>query len=325
MPGFTTHYLFGIDAYRHMVPGGFRDNLKRNHCAFALGLQGPDLFFYYLPSYLLHRQNIGALAHNSNTGEFFSHLLDSRSLFDKDARSLGIADAYITGFIGHYSLDCTAHPYVYAFTGYTPKTPPSHTKYFGQHAYFETEIDTELLYRKKHLYPSQFHQNDTIRLSHLERKVITRMLVFAYRSTFPGIMASDVLLGGAPLWMKFGTRFLRDPSGQKKVLARLVEKILFGRAFLSPMVASDYYRFIEDPLNLSHRSWTHPWTGEGSRASFPELYRIAEVLYLKRIRSFARLLQNGCQGKEKEAFLKEYGDLSFLSGLPCKKVSGIFP
>lgn len=318
MPGFTTHYLFGIDTFRKLAPGSFRDNLKRNHSAFALGLQGPDLFFYYLPSYLMHKQNIGALAHSRKTGEFFSHLLDSRQLFAGDFRALGIADAYIAGFIGHYSLDCIVHPYVYAFTGYDPKTPPSHTRYFGQHAYFETEIDTELLYRKKHLYPSQFHQNATIRLTTLQHRTIIRMLVHAYRSTYPGIMASDILLGGAPLWMKCGTRLLRDPSGQKKVLARLIEKILLGRAFLSPMVASDYYRFIDDPLNLSHKSWTHPWTGETFSTSFPELYRQAEVLYGRRIRQYARMTANNCEEKEREAFLKEYADRSFLSGLSCE-------
>lgn len=317
MPGFTTHYLFGADAYKRIGPGGFHDNLKHNHSAFALGLQGPDLFFYYLPSYLMHKQNIGALAHSHKTGEFFSHLLDSRRFFVKNPRALGIADAYITGFLGHYTLDCIVHPYVYAFTGYTPKTPPSHTKYFGQHAYFETEIDTELLYQKKHLYPSQFHQNATIHLTRLQHRVIIRMLVYAYRSTFPGIAANDILLGGAPLWMKFGTRALRDPSGQKKVLARLIEKIFLGQAFLSPMVASDYYRFIEDPLNLSHKCWVHPWTGETSTASFPELYRQAGVLYLKRIRQFSHLIQGHCEQTERDAFLKEYGNRSFLSGLSC--------
>ena len=70
--------------------------------------------------------------------------------------------------MGHYTLDCTIHPYVYAFTGYNAQTPPSNTEYFGQHAYFETELDSELLYEKKHLYPSQFHQNATIRLTTLQ-------------------------------------------------------------------------------------------------------------------------------------------------------------
>ncbi len=317
MPGFTTHYLFGTDAYRRISSKRVRQNLKYNHSAFALGLQGPDLFFYYLPSYLMHRENIGALAHRKDTGRFFANLLESRSLFADKNRHLDIADAYIMGFLGHYTLDCAIHPYVYAFTGYDPKTPPSNTEYFGQHAYFETEIDNELLYRKKHLRPSQFHQNATIHLTPLQRRVIVRMLVHAYRNTYPNILASEVMLGGAPLWMKSGTSLLHDPSGRKKVLARLVEKILLGRAFLSPMLASDYYRFIQDPLNLSRRRWMHPWTKKWSDASFQDLYQDAAHLYSKRLKNYEQLVSGGFAENDLKRFLNDYGNRSFLSGLPC--------
>lgn len=320
MPGFTTHYLFGADAYRRIASGQVRQNLNRNHSAFALGLQGPDLFFYYLPSYLMHRENIGALAHRKDTGAFFSNLLESRSLFTGKKRSQAVADAYIMGFLGHYTLDCAIHPYVYAFTGYTPETPPSNTEYFGQHAYFETEIDNELLYRKKRLLPSQFHQNATIRLTPLQYKVIVQMLAYAYRNTYPDVLASEVLLGGAPLWMKLGTKLLNDPSGQKKVLTRLIEKILLGRAFISPMLASDYYCFIQDPLNLSRRKWIHPWTKQPSTASFFDLYKPALELYVKRLQSYTHMIRHGFCASAKKAFLTEYGNRSFLSGLPCQEL-----
>jgi hypothetical protein len=317
MPGFTTHYLFGVDAFSQLSSYPLREKIRINHSAFSLGLQGPDLFFYYLPSYLMHRENIGALAHRKDTRAFFSNLLDSRKLFTGDARSLAVADAYVAGFLGHYSLDCAVHPYVYAFTGYTPENPPGNVEYFGQHAYFETEIDTELLLYKKELLPSEFKQNATIRLSPLERTVVVRMLVYAYRNTYPGLLASEILLGGAPFWMKTGTKLLADPSGRKKVLARLIERVLIGRAFISPMVASDHYCFIQDPMNLSHRTWTHPWTGERSHKSFYDLYYTAMPLYLDRLRRFNHLTRRGCLEDERDAFLNSHGNLSFLSGLPC--------
>lgn len=317
MPGFTTHYLFGIDACRRLTSTSMHNMIRRDHSAYALGLQGPDLFFYYLPSYLMHRKNIGDLAHRKDTGQFFANLLQSRKLFAGKKHSLSIADAYICGFMGHYTLDCTIHPYVYAFTGYNAQTPPSNTEYFGQHAYFETELDSELLYEKKHLYPSQFHQNATIRLTTLQRKVIVRMLCYAYRNTYPDISVSEFFLSGAPFWMKLGTHLLNDPSGQKKVLSRLIEKIFLGRAFLSPMVASDYYRFIKDPMNLHHRVWIHPWTKKSSTASFPELYDQAEKIYHQRLVDYAHLQHSGFPQKETARFLSAYGNLSFLSGLPC--------
>ena len=81
MPGFTTHYLFGIDACRRLTSTSMHNMIRRDHSAYALGLQGPDLFFYYLPSYLMHRKNIGDLAHRKDTVQFFANLLQSRKLF----------------------------------------------------------------------------------------------------------------------------------------------------------------------------------------------------------------------------------------------------
>lgn len=317
MPGFATHYLFGVDAYRKLSSTRLKDNLKKQHSAFALGLQGPDLFFYYLPSYLLHKRNLGALAHDSNTGAFFANLIAGRSLFAGHRRQLEIADAYILGFLGHYTLDCTVHPYVYAQTGYTPLSPPGNLEYFGRHAYLETEIDNILLQRRKHICPSQFSQGATIRLRPLQKKVIVQLLVYAYRNTYPGTLAANVLLSGAPLWMRLGTKLFRDPTGQKKVLARLFERITLGRAFLSPMVPSDRYRFIRDPLNQRRRTWKHPWSRAESGATFSDLYQRALNQYMTRIQAYTSLAAEGFPEQGVHEFMSEYGNRSFLSGMAC--------
>lgn len=316
MPGFTTHYFFGVDAYKRIPLASVRQNLRFNHSAYALGLQGPDLFFYYLPSYLLHRENLGALAHSCNTGAFFSCLLESRLLFTGDSRKLAVADAYLTGFIGHYTLDCGAHPYVYAFTGYTPENPPKNVQYFGRHAYFETELDKLILYQKKHTQPSHFHQNRTILLTPLQRKVISQMLTYAYRNTYPGLLMHELMIGQATFWMKKGTELLRDPSGQKKVLTRLMEQLFIGKAFLSPMVASDRYQFVQDPANNAHREWVHPWTGAKSSESFLDLYHKAGALFLSRISQYYQAIHDGFTEEGRARIAHNYGNLSFLSGEP---------
>ena len=51
MPGFTTHYLFGVNAYKDLKNTPLKKNICGNHAAYSLGLQGPDLFFYYLTPY----------------------------------------------------------------------------------------------------------------------------------------------------------------------------------------------------------------------------------------------------------------------------------
>lgn len=314
MPGFVTHYLFGVDAFKRIDEKYIRKNIKNNHNAFSLGLQGPDVFFYYLPSYFLHGQNIGDLAHRKDTGAFFSYLLESRSLFAGNSTKLLIADSYIAGFIGHYTLDCATHPYVYGFTGYDPVKAPKNSEYFGQHAYFETEIDNELLFMKKGLSPSEFRQDGTIMLSPLERHVISKMVTYAYSNTYPAVSVRARHVGQATKWMKLGTKLVHDPSGQKKVLARFVEKIIFDRPFISPMVPSDKYQFVEDCLNDNHRTWIDPWTSEESTASFMELYNDALKLYNERLDAYYALVRDGFTVSKRMEFENSYGCKSFLSG-----------
>lgn len=317
MPGFTTHYLFGADLVQKLTSSRIRQNLKQNHAAFSLGLQGPDLFFYDPLLYLLPQENLGALAHRRDTGAFFSSLLKSRNLFLGNRRALNTADAYLMGFIGHYTLDCALHPYIYALTGYPAENPPSHIEYFGQHAYLETEIDKRLLFLKKRLTPSRFRQGATIRLGLRQYRVIVQMLSYAYKNTYPGIRAGKLLVAHAPVYLRLSVWLLRDPSGQKKALARILERLLFGKAYLSAMIASDKYQFIADPLNHRRRPWVHPWTKESSNASFDELYADALSRYYHRIQSFCKLQSEGFPDGGMEQFLDEYGNLSFISGLPC--------
>ena len=81
MPGFTTHYLFGLNSFRELEEPDLVSCIRKFPHAFCMGLQGPDIFFYYLPSYLRSSGNIGQLAHHKNTGVFLIQLLKSKDMF----------------------------------------------------------------------------------------------------------------------------------------------------------------------------------------------------------------------------------------------------
>lgn len=315
MPGFTTHYLFGSDTYRSLKCTPLKRNLYYNRAAYALGLQGPDIFFYYLPSYAIHGNNIGALAHVEKTGAFYQNLLKSRLQF-KNSADRKICDAYLVGFLGHYTLDTTCHPFIYARTHYTGEQKD----YFAKHAYLEVDIDTMLLYARLQKKPSEFHQANTIILTHHQRKVIAKMLHFAYSHTYPEyrIHYASALLGTYAI--QIGLHFLQDKTGQKKVLARFLEGQILGFPNFSPMIPSDTLRFCNDPFNMKHRTWCNPWdSAHRSNETFFDLYEKALVLYRRRIQLLNEYLL--CPDDTKEAeqtrdrFLSEYGNRSFHSGL----------
>ncbi|MDE7061651.1 MAG: zinc dependent phospholipase C family protein [Lachnospiraceae bacterium] len=316
MPGFATHYLFGLTACQELPRGGTAACLRKYARVFGLGLQGPDLFYYSLASFLQPGGNPGILAHHHSTGALLTHMLESRSIFH-DTRDRNIASAYIMGFLGHYTLDTVCHPYIYA---------KSHRQsygrdYFGHHVYLETDIDTELLMYYKGCAPSEFRQARTIALSRRQQKVVAAVLHYAYSATFPQYHFPEFRIRMAIRAMYSNLRLLRDPSGQKKVLARSIEARLLGHAHISPLITSDFYTFTVDPLNMRHRSWCNPWNGSGrSRRSFFDLMDQARAEYLDILDMAARLFGlpfgTPVYRQRLTELSRRLGSKSYCTGLP---------
>ena len=314
MPGYITHYLFGRESYHRITSAAFKHNISRNHAAYTLGQQGPDIFFYFLPSYCIHSSNIGALAHRKETNAFFRGLFLSCQRFTGD--DLEIAKAYLAGFMGHYTLDTICHPYVYARTDYEQ----GKGDYFSRHAYLETDIDTKLLYMKLHRRPGNFRAADTIKLTFRQRRVIARMLNDAYHYAFPNLAIHPVMMLIGIFSMQLGLALLHDDSGQKKVFYRLIEKHLIGYPVFSPLVASNQLYFRTDPFNLQGKAWTNPWDETLiSNETFFDLYQKAQKKFLSRMKRLSVIFYDSTSMREKEEqlklLLKEYGNLSFHSGL----------
>lgn len=315
MPGFVTHYIFGRETYRNLTCNSQKKNLYHNRAAYALGLQGPDIFFYYLPSYPLHGYNVGALAHTQETRAFFlGLLLGCKKLSAASDRN--IAEAYVTGFLGHYILDTICHPYVYAMTHYAGKAKD----YFSRHAYLETDIDTALLDLKLNRRPVNFRAADTISLTHHQKKIIADLLYGAFHYAFPERKISKRTMYYGIFSIQLGMRILYDPSGQKKVFFRLVEKCFLGYPLFSPLIPSDTLFFRTDPFNLRHAPWHNPWDdSRTSTESFFDLYNRAKDRYLVQMKKLNQLLNTDidedCRRKMLLDFLKNHGNLSFHSGL----------
>lgn len=317
MPGYVTHYIFARDMYQKLTDPTLKSNLYKNRAVYALGHQGPDIFFYYLPAYVLHGHNLGDMAHTQKTNAFFAALLESRSLFKKP-EDQKIAEAYLDGFLGHYVLDSTCHPFIYGRTHYEKNAK----NYFSRHAYLETEIDSSLLELKFHTRRTDFHAENTIMLTHRQKRVVARMLHYAYQHTYNGLFVSRYTIFMAIFSTQLGFRILYDGTGQKKVLFRFAEKHFLGYPVFSPLIANDSLVFRTDPFNLQHKKWTNPWDSSiTSTESFFDLYKKSEAGYLRQLKELTALLRERMHSPTANAlterFLEDYGNRSFHSGLPA--------
>lgn len=125
MPTTYTHDLFGKAVFQKL-PEEIRKIIHRNKTEYLIGLHGPDILFYYRPFHRNEVNQTGHRMHEEIAADFFRHCKREYLVSGEE----GIL-SYTLGFICHYMLDSSCHPYIYS---YTERTGASHAE-------IETELD----------------------------------------------------------------------------------------------------------------------------------------------------------------------------------------
>lgn len=181
LPGFTTHYLFGVKAYNDLPNNYLKHVISKYRWLYQLGLQGPDIFFYNIPI-LRHRdyRNVGSYMHDFHVNDFFqSCLTEISEIHSRQQKEQALS--YFAGYLCHYVGDSICHPFIYGRIQYETDVKSSH--FHGRHAALENDIDAILLRKFKKKKPSEFNQAATICLNGQEIQFISRF--YAAPSTPP--------------------------------------------------------------------------------------------------------------------------------------------
>ena len=323
MPGFTTHYIFGMKAYNDMPFTPLKHTIAKYRWLYQLGLQGPDMFFYNIPI-LRHRdyRNVGSYMHEHKVNAFFECCLRRIGTI-RSRQQQEEAISYLAGFINHYIADSICHPYVYGRIGYPVDAPTS--MYHGMHAHLENELDAILLWKFKHKKPSEFNQAASLCLNGQESQFISRYLSRCINRTYYQIteknnfQVTDGMVARSIFAIRFGSRILSDPEGHKTHVIGSLESIFLKHPIASKKLVTDRLSAqVREILNLDHEVWTNPWDNSiASMASFPDLYHQT----LKKCHSVyyylnAFLIANVPAGPpDMSALLAELGNYSYHSGL----------
>ena len=185
MPSTYAHRRFGTNVLEHL-PDELRAQLEQNREIYDIGLHGPDLLFYYHAA----KSNLGNAMHEQSGRVFFERARGVvRQAKDRDA-----ALAYALGFVCHFALDSTCHPYVEA---YTRQSGVSHCE-------IETEFDDMLLRRDGHDPKSFFTA------SHIRPTAENARVIAPFYEGLTGLQVLDALKG------MIAMHRLLQPSGAVK-------------------------------------------------------------------------------------------------------------
>lgn len=352
MPGYMTHYIFGRLEYKKLQQGDIKYAIKNNRNVFHLGLQGPDIFFYYPAAILISRRNLGSIIHDCSTGKYIDKMLEyvmenekkigandknetnvqnETGIIDKSKKAknkidIDIAIAYIAGFLGHYCMDATAHPYIYYRTDYINKD----NLYYSKHASLETDIDYLLTQKYLKKKASRIHYGKLLQLTERQCKVVAGLLAYACNATYKNIKFGRKTARLVIKNMGNIINLINDKNGVKKQAAHHASKIIKISKNLESILICDNYKLIyDDPLNMAKREWYNPFERQKNacdsdkstqninkenikrKENFYELMDIASDMYQNMIISMEQVLENG----DRNLFSNSVGNRSMLSGL----------
>lgn len=107
MPAIYAHDRFGAKVSER-INEELKETITKYYTQYRIGLQGPDIFFFYRAWGKNKVNQYGTHLHAVSAYPFFEHALRVVRHAGRGSREY----AYLMGFICHYILDSECHPYV---------------------------------------------------------------------------------------------------------------------------------------------------------------------------------------------------------------------
>ena len=271
MPATITHTYFAKDLYE-VLPESISSkiDLKRT----KMFSQSTDSIMFYNILSLKSGKSLRKFQyyfHTHKTNEFFINLLNFVRLHDiKDQDTY----SFIVGFIAHYILDSTVHPYVVYKTGMFNKKDKTTYKYNNIHYFMETFLDNDMIKRRENINPYKFKMS---KFWYDKRKFsidLENTIDYSFYTTFNIKGMSYKYYKSLKQMKTFINLFRRDTLGIKRFFYKLIDTFTPRNVFR--FEALSYHYPLDDKhnfLNSIHKEWRNPCDFDLiSTESFVDLY-----------------------------------------------------
>lgn len=303
MPAFSSHYIFAKELTNELEK---ISDCKVNKDALFIGAQGPDIFFFArIFPWLIGRPmaSLGSKMHRTKP----SAILENMRRYCENSRDTDLALSYTYGFIMHYALDSTCHPYVYSLqnkiTGKNPFLNPH-----SVHNSIEFSMDNLLLNKRMGIEnPHKYDISKTVSTN----PEITGEIGRLYTKILPdmyNIKVSEKQIATAISDTKYVQQVTLDKTGIKKAILTPFETAVAPITHNFKFTALIRPRDLEKSKkygNIDNGLWVYPTADIKSNKSFEELFEQAKDFSLEIIRAF------NCGSSMKEVTC----DKSFLTGV----------
>ena len=275
----------------------------------TLGAQGPDPMYYgFVHSYHDRYKFIADRMHDTETNKLFKSFLS----YIKDHPSNEVY-SYMAGFLCHFALDVSIHPYVYYKVGQYKKEDPSTHHMRGLHLKFERSIDAALIEydigKKAHKFPIQPYTFPTKK----PPKELIDLYQHVMKDRYQFEEGGQMFMHSVQSMYRVLKYIVRDRTGLKKQFYKILNKIFHKEDMFFSDLSMFHHLEDYDYLNQTNTSWLHPATKEKFYKSVFDLYLDAKDL----AKDLIQYLDAYIQGQENKSIEEVFQNLSFNSGIDC--------
>lgn len=311
MPATITHAFFAKDIY-DILPAEIHNKINLNRCK-TFGQSTDSLMFYNLFSILPGKKirSFQKFFHTNQTQEFFINVLKymkENNLQDEDCYS------FLIGFICHYILDSTFHPYVVYRTGVFKKGKTNTYKYNNLHSFMETFFDNDMINRRYKTNPYKFDFISFCFDTKPFSEKLNQLIQKSFYQTFQVEKMDKIYYKSLKQMKNALFLFRKDPYGIKKWIYKLADTITPKSVFRFEAIS--YHYPLEDKhdyLNKNHRLWRNPIAYDiTSTESFADLYLKA----IKQAKVAVCASFDYLNGKEID-LTQVFPNISYITGLSC--------
>ena len=321
MPATVTHAYFAMDIYEQL-PIGLKKLLLDKKARLRMFAQSMDAMYFYhifLPYKGSRQRQFGYYFHRHDSQTFFINLVNyiKYNGYYKNSDVM----AFLYGFIAHYLLDSTVHPFVIAQCGYYDKTSKERRKatkkYRNLHDEAETLFDLMMIKEREKKSPSAFKLQDyCFDLTPFSQE-LNEVIDYTFQETFDAHHMHKYYYQSLKDMHKMMRYFRYDRTGIKKLGYSIVEGLTLRQTFHFSVISyHQSLKKLNDYRNLQHHTWIYPTKkSEASTASFDDLYQKA----IKTITSVNQYFQD----KKKVDLKKVFPNSSYVTGKNCNLKSHI--
>ncbi|MDR3315487.1 MAG: hypothetical protein LBS98_03275 [Coriobacteriales bacterium] len=293
MPAVLTHNFFGLEVIERLEGAAFSQGDARD--LFLLGNQGSDPFFYALRTpRLVDLKKFGSLLHHQKVEESTDAM--RRYIQGLPPAEAALVDAYFCGYLCHFSLDSTEHPFVIAqeieicAAGVKGLDESARSIVHGQ---IEADLDAMMLYRltgktiREYRYTTDvLHARDQVLglLDGLYRHVALE--VFGQR--LPRHAFTRCVKD-----MRTTARLLYSSTGRRRAALGRIERLVRTHSLAQAMSHRADVQATCDFDNHAGAVWVNPFNGELSVDSFTELFDKALTAAVDRLQAHEQGVPTG--------------------------------